>query len=170
MRLYRGSVTKLSDEIVKALLAAGDIEASAPREVVADVEAVFNNYLDVEREVSERAKDALQSRNLPQTDLPRVKKAIAEQKGIKTGEDTLDFLLDQLIQILMHSANVDEVFREDHELRRTMRPALRKHLEIEQAVEQEVRSKLKHVQEGSRTWEVEYRRVLEEVQRRKGLG
>ena len=50
-----------------------------------------------------------------------------------------------------------------------MRPLLRKHLEIEEAVEAEVRSKLKHVQEGSRTWEVEYRRIMGDIQRRKGL-
>ena len=36
-------------------------------------------------------------------------------------------------------------------------------------VETEVRSKMKHVQEGSRTWEVEYKRIMADVQRRKGL-
>ena len=36
-------------------------------------------------------------------------------------------------------------------------------------VETEVRSKMKHVQEGSRTWEVEYQRVTEQVKRRRGI-
>ena len=85
------------------------------------------------------------------------------------GEDLLDFLLDQLIEMLMHSANVDEVFGEDHTLRRRMRPVLKKHLDIEDELDTEVRSKLRHVQEGSRTWEIEYKRLMGDIQRRKGL-
>ena len=98
-----------------------------------------------------------------------MRKLAAEQKGIKVGDELLDYLLDQLIEMLMHSGNVDEVFSADHDLRRRMRPILKKYLEIDEAIETEVRGKLKHVQEGSRTWEVEYQRVLGDIQRRKGL-
>jgi hypothetical protein len=78
-------------------------------------------------------------------------------------------LLDQCIEMLMHSGSVDEVFGEDHELRRAMRPTLRKYLDLDEALETEVRGKLKHVKEGSQTWEIEYQRVMSEIQRRKGL-
>ena len=50
-----------------------------------------------------------------------------------------------------------------------MRPVLRKYLEIDEVVEAEVRGKLKHVSEGSQTWEIEYQRVMADIQRRKGL-
>ena len=36
-------------------------------------------------------------------------------------------------------------------------------------LEGEIRGKLKHVQEGTRTWEVEYQRIKGEMARRKGL-
>jgi hypothetical protein len=81
----------------------------------------------------------------------------------------LDYLLDQCIEMLMHSNNVDEVFGQDHDLRRSMRPVLKKHLAVDEELELEVRSKLKHVQEGTRTWEVEYKKIMSEIQRRKGL-
>jgi hypothetical protein len=81
----------------------------------------------------------------------------------------LDYVLDQCIEMLMHSTNVEEVFSEDHELRRKMRPVFRKYLELDEAIEAEVRGKLKHVKEGSRDWDVEYRRMMEDIQRRKGL-
>jgi hypothetical protein len=71
--------------------------------------------------------------------------------------------------MLMHSANVDEVFSEDYELRRKMRDPLRKQLAEEQALEQEIRGHLRHVQEGTGLWEVEYRRMMEDIKRRKGL-
>ena len=39
----------------------------------------------------------------------------------------------------------------------------------EQSLVDEVRGQLKHVQEGTGLWEVEYRRMMEDVRRRKGL-
>jgi hypothetical protein len=169
MRLYSGKVRELSEELARALIEGGDVEAESKAEVAKDLESVFTAYIQADRDSTERAKDILQSRGLPQSELGRIKKLAADQRGIKIGDETLDYLLDQLIEMLMHSGNVEEVFAEDHDLRRRMRPLLRKHLEIEEAVEAEVRSKLKHVQEGTRTWEIEYRRIIGEIQRRKGL-
>lgn len=169
MRLFSGKIAPLSEEIVKALVENQDIECESRKEVTRDVESVFTNYLQLEKEATERAKDILTSRSLPQSEFSRVKKLAAEQKGIKIGDDLMDFLLDQLIEMLMHSGNVDEVFVEDHALRRRMRPVLKKHLDIDEELENEVRSQLKHVQEGSRTWEIEYRRLMGDIQRRKGL-
>ena len=169
MRLFSGKIVPLSEELTKALVENHDIECESRKEVSRDLEAVFSNYLNLEREAIEKAKDIMASRGLPPTELPRLKKLAAEQKGIKIGEDLLDFLLDQLIEMLMHSTNVDEVFVEDHALRRRMRPVLKKHLELDEELESEVRSKLKHVQEGSRTWEIEYKRLMGDIQRRKGL-
>jgi uncharacterized protein len=169
MRLFSSKVAPLSEELVKALVDNKDIECESKKEVALDFESVFSNYLRLEKEASERAKDLLASRSMPSSELPRLRKLAAEQKGIKVGDDMLDYLLDQLIEMLMHSGNVDEVFGEDHDLRRRMRPILRRYLDIDEQLEGEVRGKLKHVQEGTRTWEVEYQRLMGEIQRRKGL-
>lgn len=169
MRLFSGKITPLSEEIVRALVENRDIECESRKEVASDLEAVFSSYLNAERETTERAKELLQARGLPQSEFNRVRRLAAEQSGIKVGDEMLDYLLDQLIEMLMHSGNVDEVYVEDHELRRRMRPVLRKHLDVDEALDTEVRSKLRHVQEGSRTWEVEYQRVMGDIQRRKGL-
>jgi hypothetical protein len=169
MRLFSGKITPLSDEIVRALAENHDIECESRKEVQRDLESVFSTYLQLEREAGEKAKEILQSSGRPQSEFNRIRRLAAEQKGIKVGDDTMDYLLDQLIEMLMHSNNVDEVFVEDHDLRRRMRPILRKYLEIDEALDIEVRGKLRHVQEGSRTWEIEYQRVMGEIQRRKGL-
>jgi hypothetical protein len=169
MRLFSGKIASLSEDIVKALADNHDIECEERKEVVRDLESVFQSYLQTEREATDKAKTIMESRGLPQTEFQRVKRLAAEQKGIKIGDEMLDFLLDQLIEMLMHSNNVDEVFVEDHDLRRRMRPFLKKHLEVDEVLDVEVRSKLKHVQEGSRTWEIEYQRIMGDIQRRKGL-
>ncbi|APR77136.1 Hypothetical protein A7982_02483 [Minicystis rosea] len=169
MRLFSGKITPLSEELVKALVDNKDIECESKKEVALDLESVFTNYLRLDKEASDRAKDLLAQRSMPQTEFPRLKKLAAEQKGIKVGDEMLDYLLDQLIEMLMHSGNVDEVYGQDHDLRRRMRPVLKRFLEVDEQLENEVRGKLKHVQEGSRTWEVEYQRLMGEIQRRKGL-
>ena len=98
-----------------------------------------------------------------------MKKLVAEQKHVKIGEDAIDYLLDQLLEILMHSSNVDEVFAQDHVLRLRMREPLRKQFAAEDQMDQEVRGRLKHVQEGTQIWEVEYRRMMDDIKRRKGV-
>jgi uncharacterized protein len=169
MRLHSPRVPAIAGEMLKALLDAKDIETQSPAEVKADVVAVLEQYIKDEQAATDRAKDLVASRGLPQTEYPRIRKLVAEETGIKIGDDAIDYLLDQLVEMLMHSSNVDEVFAEDYELRRKMRDPLRKQIVEEQAFEQEVRGRLKHVQEGTGIWEIEYRRMMEDIRRRKGL-
>jgi hypothetical protein len=169
MRLHSPKVPAIAGEMLKALLDAKDIETQSPAEVKADVVAVLEQYIKDEQAATERAKDLVASRGLPQTEYPRIRKLVAEESGIKIGDDAIDYLLDQLVEMLMHSSNVDEVFAEDYELRRKMRDPLRKQIVEEQAFEQEVRGRLKHVQEGTGLWEIEYRRMMDDIRRRKGL-
>jgi uncharacterized protein len=169
MRLYSGKVPAIATEAVRVLLASNDIEAQSPKQVEADVSAVLNQYLTDEREVSERAKDLLERTNKPHTEYPRLRQLAAEERGIKLGDDALDYLLDQVVEMLMHSNNVDEVYVEDVELRRKMAPIFKKHMALDTTLDAEVRGQLRHVKEGTREWEIEYARVLEQVKRRKGL-
>ena len=166
MRLFSGKIGALSDELVKALVDAKHIECESNREVAKDLEAIFTSYMGTEREIVERAKEM--SRDRP-AEFGRLKKLLADEKKIKIGDDMFDYLLDQLIEMLMHSNNVEEVFAEDHVLRKTMRTVLRKYLVMDEALDTEVRGKLKHVEEGSRLWEVEYQRVMSDIEKRRRL-
>jgi len=169
MRLYSAKVPSIAGEVVRSLVAAGDIEAESPREVEADVEAVLSNYLAMEREVNDRTKELLERTGRGQTEYGRVREQVAEQKGIKVGEDTLDFLLDQVVEIFHHSSHVDEIYPEDVVLRRKMAPIFKKHMALEDTLDGEVRAQLKHVKEGTRTWDIEYARMMDVVKRKKGL-
>jgi hypothetical protein len=169
MRLYSGKVSTIAAEVVRALLASSDIEAEHPKEVEADVAAVLGQYLSDEREVNDRAKEVLERTGKAQTEYQRVRALVADEKGIKVGDDTLDYLLDQVVEMLMHSNHVDEVYVEDVELRRKMSPVFKKHMAVDSALDAEVRGQLRNLREGTREWEVEYARVLEQAKRKKGL-
>lgn len=169
MRLYSGKIPAIATEVVRSLVASKDIEAESPKQVESDIAAVLNQYLVDEREVSERAKDLLEHTGKPQTEYPRLRALAAEEKGIKLGDEALDYLLDQVVEMLMHSSNVDEVYAADVELRRKMAPVFKKHMAVDATVDAEVRGQLRQLREGTREWEIEYTRVLEQVRRRKGL-
>lgn len=172
MRLYAPQVPKIAQEVVRILALAGKdggIEPGDPREVERDVAAVLQSYLDAEREIGDRAKELLASSNRGHGELQRIMAQIAESKGIKLGEEALDYVLDQIVEMLMHSNNVEEVWGADVELRRRMAPVFKKYMAAGSGLDAEVRAQLRHVQEGTRDYEVEYGRVLEQVKRRKGL-
>jgi uncharacterized protein len=169
MRLYSGKIPSVSAEIVRALLTSNDIEAESPKQVEADVAAVLTQYLSDERDVNDRAKDVLERTGKPNTEFSRVRQLVAEEKGIKVGDDALDYLLDQVVEMLMHSSHVDEVYVEDVELRRKMAPIFKKHMAVDATVDAEVRAQIRNVREGTREWEIEFAKVLEQVKRKKGL-
>lgn len=169
MRLYGAKVAPIAQEIVRSLVTAKDIETEAQREVVADVEAVLKSYLDTERVVDEKTRDLLQRTGRGTSEFSRVRQQVAEHHGIKVGDDALDYLLDQVVEMLLHSAHVEEVFAEDVELRRKMAPIFKRYMAADSELEAEVRAQLKHVKEGTSQWDIEYSRVLEAVKRKRGL-
>ena len=169
MRLHSAKIPDLAKQIVDSLLVQGDVESDNPGEVRADVQAVLEQYVRDEQQIVERAKEVLAARGLPPTDLSRIRRLVAQERGIKIGDEAIDYVLDQLIEMLMHSQSVDEIFADDVTLRRKMRDPLRKHAQIDDELHAEVKNQLKHVKEGSTLWEVEYQRMLEDIRRRKGL-
>lgn len=155
--------------MVSLLAKAGDIETDAPKEVQADLESVLNQYVRDEQEINEKAKDLLAARGLPQSEFAKLKRLVAEDRKVKLGDEAIDYLLDQLVGMLMYSSHVEEVFAEDVQLRLKMRGPLRKAAQEEQKLQEAVRGQLKHVQEGTAVWEVEYQRMMDDIRRRKGM-
>lgn len=169
MNLNRSQLPSISRQIVAALVAEEAVEVADRREVERDVESVLSNYLDEVDRVLGRARDIVQQRGLPQGQFGRAKEMAAKKAGIGLGDDGLDHVLGQMLHVLMQSQHVEEVFAEDHQLKRIIRKFLRATDEADAALEREVRSKLKHVEEGSRVWEIEYARMKEEIKRRRGI-
>ncbi len=169
MRLFSSKVPVIAAEVVRKLVAEKDLETEAPAEVERDVEAVMNEYLRLEREVTVKTKELMDGRKLPPTEFGRVKKSVAEQRGLKVGEEVVDYLLDQIVEAYLYSNNVEEVYASDLDLRRKMAPILKRHMLVEDELDREVRGRIKHVEEGTPAWEIEYSKTLEVIRRTKGL-
>jgi hypothetical protein len=69
----------------------------------------------------------------------------------------------------MQSAHIEEIYADDATLRRKMRDILKKHMAVDEALDEEVRRRIRNLQEGTATWDVEYQKVLEQIKRNRGL-
>lgn len=169
MRLFSGKIPTISEEIVRVLTAEGDVETEQPNEVVLDVESVLKEYLRFERTIGDEAKNRLEARGLPYAQLGKLRNQVAKEKSAPQSDDVLPYLLDQILNILFHSKNVDEIYAEDMDLRKKITPILKKHMEVGGELDEEVRSKIKNLEEGTATFEIEYQRIMGDLKRKKGL-
>jgi hypothetical protein len=169
MRLYSGKIPVIAEEIVQSLVKDGDIEAGPEEEVRLDVEAVLKEYLRQERQVVDEAKSRMEIRGLAYSQLGKMKSTVARERQLPIGEDMLPYLLEQILTMLFHSANVEEIFSDDQVLRKKMTAVLRRHMEVEGELDREVRSKIKNLEEGTASFEIEYQRVMDELKRKKRL-
>ncbi len=170
MRLYPGKVDTIAAEIITTLVSAGDIEVSDNNEAGLDAAAVLKEYIRVDKELTERAKDILEIRGLPYSHLGRTKRQLADQKEFGLGEEGLSWIANQMLEAFMSSRHVDEVFAEDAILRRKIKDICKKHMQVDEAMDQEVRDRIKNLEEGSSAWEVEYAKVLDQIKTKHGVG
>jgi hypothetical protein len=169
MRLFSGKIPTIAEEIITTLVTDGDIEVESQPEVQQDLEAVLKEYLRTEREIADEAKNRLESRGMGYGQLAKVRQQVAKERDFPTTEDALPYMLDQLLHMLFHSANVAEVYADDADLRKKMTAALRRHMDVESDLDREVRSKIKNLQEGTASFEIEYAKVMDQIKRKKGL-
>lgn len=169
MRLFSGKIPIIAQEIVRVLTAEGDLETEQPNEVVLDIESVLKEYLRYERSVADEAKNRLEARSLPYAQLGKIRSQVARERGAPQHDDVLPYLLEQILSLLFHSKNVDEIFAEDAQLRTKIAHVLRKHMDVGGELDAEVRSKIKNLEEGTASFEIEYQRVMGELKRKKGL-
>lgn len=169
MRLYASKIPAIVDSIIRALVETGDLETSDRDEFKNDVESVLREYLRTNREITERAKDILEARGLPYSELYRIRRQQAEQADFGIGDEAVNWIATQLIELFMRSQFVDEIYVDDATIRRKLKDLLRRHMQHDEDLDREVRRHLKHLQDGTDSFEIEYQKQLEMVKRKHGL-
>ncbi|MGB5809185.1 MAG: DUF507 family protein [Polyangiales bacterium] len=169
MRLYSGKISPIVDDMVRDLTTQGDIEVEDEAEVRLDLEAVLKEFVRRERQMVDEAKDRMEHEGLGYSKLGRMRQQMAKEIGFPQQDEVLPYLVDQLLNMLFHSANVIEIYADDVVLRKKMTPILRRHMEVETGLDAEVRSKIRNLQEGTAAFEVEYGKVMDQIKRKRGL-
>ncbi len=169
MRLYGGQVAVIAEEILRTLTRAGDLEIAPENlpEVELDIQSVLREYIRMDRDLTERARDAIAKSG--DGSVGREKRKLAKDKGFSVGEDAIGYIIDQLIETFFHTQFVDEVYSTDNEIRKKVNLIMRRHMSLDDELDREVRDKIKNLEEGSSSWEIEYEQVLAKLKRTKKI-
>jgi len=171
MKLMSGKVPAVAHDLVEALIASDTIEVLQEEihEVEMDIESVLREYIRLDREITDRARDVIATQKRDYSELNKVKSQIARERGFGLGEGMQEYLIAQLIEALIHSRHVEEVFGADNELVVQMAPVLKKHLGADEELDGEIRRRIKNLTEGTMAWDVQYRKVMDELRKTKKL-
>ena len=167
MRLNPGRLPELAKDLLRSLIKDGGVMLVDDRmqEAEMDIEWVLREYHRQEREIHEQSKDLLAARGIDYGNLRKVKMLIAAQRKLKIGDEGYDYIIDQIVEILFHSNNVEEIFAADIDLRKRMLPVLKKYTAEDDAIEEQARTRLKNLDEGTVTWDIEIARQISEIRR-----
>lgn len=171
MRLYRSQVPRIAEDIIRTLILEGDIvvEPDHVEDAERDLHAIMEEYVRQDNKVVQATREMMEARQITYDQFGKTKAQVAEESGHPTGDEGIKWVTGQIIENFMISRFVDEVFGEDRNMRKTILKIFRKHLVEEADLDREVRARLKNIRPGSPQWDIEYRRIMEEVRRKRGL-
>jgi hypothetical protein len=171
MRLYPKLVPLIAREIIDRLAKDKDVEVEPIRMADAelDMAAIMREYLANEERVNQATREALERRGYDFSKFNQVKREMADVRGFKLGDDGIEFVINQMLEFLLISRNVEEVFADDHQMRPKILQVMKKHLDVDEEIDREARGRLKHLQEGTSAYEIEYQKTLEQIRRARGL-
>jgi hypothetical protein len=171
MRLYPKVIPTIAREVVQTLMADGDIEVETLRiaDAEMDMAAIMREYLAAEERVNQATKEALERRGYDHSKFAQVKREMADVRGFKMGDEGIDYVIGQMMEFLLISRNVEEVYAEDPVLRKKIYAIFKKHLDVDEELDREARSRLKHLQEGTAAFDIEYQKLMEQLRRARGL-
>ena len=171
MRLYPKVIPTIAREVVQTLMQDGDAEVETMRvnDAEMDMASVMKEYLAAEERVNAATREALERRGYDQSRFNQVKREMADVRGFKMGDEGIEYVIGQMMEQLLVSRNVEEVFSDDLSLRKKIFGIFKRHLDVDDEIDREARARLKHLQEGTSAWDVEFGKTIELLRRSRGL-
>ena len=171
MRIYRSQIPRLAEEIIQTLARENDIEVSPEQanEAVQDLRAIMDEYLRQESKIVQEVRDIMHQRQITYDQFGKIKGQLCDERAHPTGDDGIRWIIGQILEAFMISNHVEEVYSEDFLMRRKMMQIFRRILIDEADLDKEARTKIKNVREGTAEWEIEYKKAIEEIRKRRGL-
>src|SRR5215217_3862653 len=129
MRLYPKVIPIISREAIQRLMQDADIEVEPMRVADAemDLSAIMREYLAAEERVNQATREALERRGYDHSKFNSVKREMADVRGFKMGDDGVDYMINQMLEFLLISRNIEEVFGEDPGMRKKIYGVFKKH-------------------------------------------
>ena len=145
MRLYSGKIPSVGTEIVKSSRRGGrhrgDRSGRGRDGRAGGAQGVPPPRPRDHREGQGHPAEA----NLPYEQFGKVKRTLAGEKAFGLGEDGLEWMTTQMIESFMQSPHIEEIFVEDTVLRKRMADVLKKHMQVDEELDEEVRRRIKNL-------------------------
>ncbi len=171
MRLYPKVIPIISRECIQRLMQDGDLEVEPLRiaDAEMDLSAIMREYLANEERVNQATREALERRGYDYSKFNQVKREMADVRGFKMGDEGIEYVINQMIEFLLISRNIEEVYAADNVLRQKIFAIMKKHLDVDEEIDREARTRLKHLQEGTSAFDIEYNKTIDQIRRARGL-
>jgi len=171
VKIYLKMIPRISERIVRKLSGDGDIEVADDKleEAAMDASSVFRSYVEEEKKINDTVKDQMEKRGLSQKDFMRVKEAVAKDRNFKLGDEGIDFVINQIIELFMMTENVDEVYSEDHVIRKKIFDILKRFLDVDEELDKQARERMKNLEEGTLDWDIAYEKNISQIRQNRGL-
>jgi uncharacterized protein len=139
MRLYPKVISVISRDIVQLLMKDGDVEVEPMRiaDAEMDLSAIMREYLTNEDRVNQATREALERRGYDYSKFNQVKREMADVRGFKMGDEGVEYIINQMIEFLLISRNVEEVFALDSVLRGKIFQVMKRHLDVDGEIDRE---------------------------------
>ena len=166
MRIDYKMVPQVANEVVDVLLKEEDIavEPEFLRAAQCDLAALIKEFLQPDNYTS-GGEDCLENRQLSYEQMHKLKQDISEARHSFKGEEATEGVINKLIDFLMISDNFADVFSEDRILRKHIFQVIKKYENVDADLDLEARKKLKNLQEGTPTWDLEYKKLIGQLRR-----
>src|SRR5512143_758736 len=125
MRLYPKVIPTIAREVVQTLMQDGDVEVETMRiaDAEMDMASVMKEYLAAEERVNSATREALERRGYDHSRFNQVKR--------KMGDEGIEYVIGQMMEQLLVSRNVEEVFSDDQALRKKIFGIFKRHLDVD---------------------------------------
>jgi len=133
MHLSQEAISPIARDSIQLLMQDGNIEVEGLRiaDAEMDLSAIMREYLTNEERVNQATREALERRGIDPSKSDQVKREMADVRGFKLGDEGIAHVIDQMVEFLLLSRNVEEVFASDDVLRGKLRAVMAKHLRDE---------------------------------------
>lgn len=171
MKLYKGKVWPIAQEIIQILSEKEMIEVLPEKRTEAeiDLKAIMTDYMRRDRKLRSDIKDYMASYKIPYDRMGEVLRTKSKEMNHPIGDKIMPYLANQFLQMFLNSPSIEEVFASDGDIRAEIFTVLRKHNVNEKELRELAKAKLKHLDEDSMEYQILFPKALQEVRRKKGL-
>lgn len=100
----------------------------------------------------------------------QIRRQLARQRGVILDNETrLRDIARKMTEAIWSSDDFSEVYAEDEALRRFIGLVFERHMAVEERLREEAKKRIRNVEFGSTEYEVQFRRVMDELREQEGL-